>query len=641
MTKLKTVIVAAAALSLNSGAALAACVTSSDNNNVLNVYDLPDSNSNVRGGIKVGQCSVIVTDRCEGQWCFTRTGSLLGWIDTQFLDEGPPQTTQASSNGGSGGAGSGSAPAPNEAPAQSGDLTYTVTGGGGVFNMMGVQQNTPVDPGGEVKFTLVDDNTYRMKIAPLTPDEVGLIRSDGVWTGKMESWAGQPMSISVTGFQIGAREASVKLAGRAPFGTLEMVLQLGLVSRAQNQPAAAQVPPPADNGGEQAAGDSAVRHAGACAELGRVLLYATSSADELKETIVLDAYGRAGLTNGTPVTDEKCHAALELVRREGVIGSLEEEFGPQASWQNVAPHSNRTSRDPAANSGEAPTALTPCGELEALERQARRSNSTFALDGIKRIKKENGVVPGGRVTNGRCLSAVEAIEQEGLLATLEREFGPKAQWLNPGSTQAASGSQGTPNQSNSTTPSQNSSNHLGGRSPACRNLRVELAAILRGSDEARKTTLRNALRNAGLVDVGRANVDQCLAVLAAIGSAQAQSGQPVQQGEDPKTMIEGGVEIPGSPADFAPQSSGDAPGSNANAQSAPANRQNANASGIPANTCELANEAVIKTVAGGSVPEMRRVSEWLNQYGIDTLLLADLGVCSQIYTNMQREGLIR
>ncbi|MEM9279307.1 MAG: hypothetical protein AAGA76_12095, partial [Pseudomonadota bacterium] len=107
--------------------------------------------------------------------------------------------------------------------------TYRITGGNGVFNMMGIRQNTPVDPGGTIRFSNTSAQNYSVTLPEITPELIELVYSNNSWKGKMSVWGGEAMETFVTVFGIGTPDAVMEFKGTAPMGTLQMTMELELV----------------------------------------------------------------------------------------------------------------------------------------------------------------------------------------------------------------------------------------------------------------------------------------------------------------------------------------------------------------------------------------------------------------------------
>ena len=622
MRKLKTLIIGTFLCLIGAQATYAACITDGDAKGVLRFYELPDNTSAIRGGVKVGQCDVVVTGKCEGPWCFARHGSLFGWVDTQYLDEKPQPAAASSRNSPSSSNG-------NNNPL-GGTLVYRVTGGGGVFDMLGNKQNLPVDPGGEVSFVPQGGNVYEMIISPITSDRITLTPANGTWNGVMNDWAGQPMNIKVTGFKIGMPSASIKMNGKAPFGTMEMVLQLGLKSSGNSSSGTTPLPSNNNQNSNSPSDDSP------CGRLDKIEAKASEAGNSFMLRKIARIKKDAGFTPGGRVTLGGCRKVLALLEQDGIVADLVGLFGPEASWTNGGAKSaqNSNSNQSGSNNPQIYGRNNPCEILEKIQTRVNNSGDSQLQALVQTIRNKTKTVRGTSYTIPDCYKANEELAKGGVLATLEQQFGPLDSW--PNARQLADNQNKNDNtgRAGNLIPTDNGN--------ACSALRIEFSTILRGGNEERKILLRSLLKVAGILDIGRATNQQCSDVLVGISVGSASAGNTLTPkpysgpGEDPNTMIEGGKEIPGSPSDFEPTSNNQAA---AISPSNPANGTSEAANG--SNFCYRANAAVISVVARGSVLEMKFASQLLNQYQNADILNADERDCREIFLTMQSEGLVR
>lgn len=215
----KTVIVVAMALvtqlALNSSPSLAdpnTCVGKAPNGSTLSIHDQPNAQSAVLGGIGIGQCDIAVTNQCEGNWCVVVYQGLNGWVEMRHLTGSPVQPPQGVTGGQSGGA----------------PQTFEIIGGSGTVTMMGQTQPTPVDPGGAVSLTPVDDSTARLNMpAAVFPGQPTMRRGPGgVWTGSFGEWAGVPANVTVTLRDLTTPTPLLILDGTSPMAEFFLELRL-------------------------------------------------------------------------------------------------------------------------------------------------------------------------------------------------------------------------------------------------------------------------------------------------------------------------------------------------------------------------------------------------------------------------------
>ncbi|CAN0343064.1 unnamed protein product, partial [Ectocarpus sp. 13 AM-2016] len=188
------------------------CVASAPNGSTLTVFDQPDPQSAALGGISVGQCDITVTNQCEGNWCVIVYQGLNGWIEMRHLTGSPVQPPAGATGQQSGGA----------------VQTFEVIGGSGTVTMMGQTQPTPVDPGGTVSLTPVDDSTARLNMpAAVFPGQPTMRRGPGgVWTGTFGEWAGIPANVTVTMRDLATPTPVLVLDGTSPMAEFFIEMQL-------------------------------------------------------------------------------------------------------------------------------------------------------------------------------------------------------------------------------------------------------------------------------------------------------------------------------------------------------------------------------------------------------------------------------
>ncbi|MEN0000204.1 MAG: hypothetical protein AAF940_04915 [Pseudomonadota bacterium] len=478
---------------LTATMASAACVTQGDagtENSILQFYEKPDATSRARGGVRVGQCTVDVSQTCQGPWCMAISGRLLGWVDTQYLTASATQPgtnpVQNVSN----------EPANNDPnSALTDEITYYITGGGGIANMAGQRMNMPVDPGGEIVFSRTGTDTYSFQ-TPISPAVIELSRQGVAWRGVDTQWAGIAMRVEYEVLNFGAKAASIRVLGSESIASVDMVMQL----ERRGGPPAPEVP-------------------------------------------------------AEP---------------------------PQPPNQTTQNNSNNAPVQPSVAD------QSDCGRMEAAENEVRATGEPGALAEVEEIKRQAGFTPNGRVTNGMCVTV---------------EMRIRAEILNQANADPANGGQ----------PENLPAFPVVGETQFCREVRDALGQAARNGDIQLQNLLLDRMRANQVFDPASATEDRCYNVLLEAGllgstppgTEQASNNQDFN-GEDPNTMIDGGREqIAPSEDDFAP------------INPAPADNANTNRAQIEDGVCQTANSAIIMIVSAGSMPEMRRLSELLNQYGLN------------------------
>ncbi|MEM9330990.1 MAG: hypothetical protein AAGA53_06670 [Pseudomonadota bacterium] len=520
------ILTALGALFISTTLANAACIIGGDsgtNGSILQFYETPRKSNAIRGGARVGQCGIQMSSDCKGNWCFVRLDTLWGWVDTQYLDV----NAQKASNTEPAASGSQSKNKSQGSGSLIGDFTYAITGGGGVVNMQGLKQNIPVDPGGDLVFKRIDENTYSY-FSEISQQNVTLKLTGGTWRGVTDNWGvGIPMTLNHELFQLGASETSIALKGTGPMASVDMVLQLSLKNTGSSNTSSAQ----------------------------------------------------------------------------------------QQQTQNNA---NNNSQNSANNNSQNNQPLSPCDDLDRVETQVRGFGDPARNAELKRIKADAGVTPGGRITNGRCQTAADNIRTAGLL---DPNWNGTKKTVNPkggSNVKQANGNK-------QTLPTPIFSGNMG-----CGELQRAVAQIMRGSDGSLKAQLRKILLERQAFDLSRVASPVCLAILAELGL-----GSQAFNGEDPNTMIEGGKEIPGSEADFTPSSQGTS--NNTQEPSTPQKQANGGTN-TAENVCDTFYDAVIIIVSAGSVPEMRRLSQLLNQFGLNNSVTQN--GCQKVLDTLFAEGML-
>ncbi|MEM6848586.1 MAG: hypothetical protein AAF580_11015, partial [Pseudomonadota bacterium] len=83
-----------------TAASTAACITGGDeaaSNAMLQFDESPNATSIAKGGVQPGQCNVVLSGRCKGQWCLAPAERLDGWVTTRS-DVDPSITFQIASS---------------------------------------------------------------------------------------------------------------------------------------------------------------------------------------------------------------------------------------------------------------------------------------------------------------------------------------------------------------------------------------------------------------------------------------------------------------------------------------------------------------------------------------------------------------
>ncbi|MEM8836796.1 MAG: hypothetical protein AAGE89_01790 [Pseudomonadota bacterium] len=284
-----------------------------------------------------------------------------------------------------------------------------------------------------------------------------------------------------------------------------------------------------------------------------------------------------------------------------------------------------------------------------------------------RMQRNAGISDFRFKTEEQCRALLDDAARSGLLAELDRTnaLPPGFSWgpvtvtnQTPGRDTTSEGKQSEQDRTQSADTSPSNGGNSGSPS-ACDALAQAIGPILRterGSTE--RAGLMGVLQQVGVFDVTNARPGECLQIgidLERLGlipsgtlevirvGANAQDGlggpDPHQGGEDPATMIEGGVEIPGSEADFAP-----ADPSNGGQETAitrePVITPPANGQSLSAACIALADQ-VFGVLNRKDPNQVRQMQDALFSAFIETLSSANSRQCEAAITQMRTLGLLR
>ena len=199
-------------------------------------------------------------------------------------------------------------------------------------------------------------------------------------------------------------------------------------------------------------------------------------------------------------------------------------------------------------------------------------------------------------------------------------------------------------QNSQNTPTQTSNNS--GSPAICDALLALISPILREqSGSARRNDLMSVLKSVGVFDLTNATPGECRQIgidltrigIVAEGSIDLVGSSSLQGGEDPKTMIEGGVEIPGSEQDFAPRAQSG--GENANTQTA--SQQNQSPSSGRKQACLAFADQVLEIVSSGSAADISILQIVLTTNDMTKISGKSDQQCKEAFGKLQQRGLIR
>lgn len=431
------------------------CVGSAPNGSTLPVFDQPNAQSAVLGGIGVGQCDITVTNQCEGNWCVIVYQALNGWIEMRHLTGSPVQPPAGATGQQSGGA----------------VQTFEVIGGSGTVTMMGQTQPTPVDPGGMVSLTPIDGSTARLSMpAAIFPSQPTMQRGPGgVWTGSFGEWAGIPANVTVTLRDLTTPTPLLILDGTSPMAEFLLELQLRLVGGSSGvQQNVGQSDP---SGSTPGGGDSCTQLEAVSARINA--LGDTDSIQELRGIYVV-----AGLAFGGAQTPDKCQQALDLIAASPSLQGLLASGGS----------------GPSPNMGAVRNASANCSAVDEIAVAIEQANDRRLSGLFGRLIDEVGIMDLFAANEEQCGRLLDLLEMEGIVDA------PSVR------VQAGIGrSSGTPP---SPTPAQPQ-----GLSNACREVLVIDQAVEAVNNRTVSVIFGSSMESIPMTDVFSATEGECLALL--------------------------------------------------------------------------------------------------------------------------------
>ncbi|MEQ8656355.1 MAG: hypothetical protein RIC24_03485 [Hyphomicrobiales bacterium] len=446
------------------------CVGSAPNGSSLPVFDQPNPQSAVLGGIGVGQCDITVTNQCEGNWCVIVYQGLNGWIEMRHLTGSPVQPPAGATGQQSGGA----------------VQTFEVIGGSGTVTMMGQTQPTPVDPGDTVSLTPIDGSTARLSMpAAIFPSQPTMQRGPGgVWTGSFGEWAGIPADVTVTLRDLTTPTPLLILDGTSPMAEFFLELQLRPVGGSSG----------VQQGTANAPAQQRQANADSCAQLEAMSarINAMGNTDIVQE--FRGIYVVAGLAFGGAQTPDNCQQALDLIAASPSLQGLLASGGSGQSSNRGAVH------NASAN-------CSAVDEIAVAIEQAndRRLNALFG-----QLIDEVGIMDLFAANEDQCGRLLDLLEMEGIVdapsVAVQAGIGP---------------SNGMPP---APTPAQSQ-----GLSNACREVLVIDQAVEAVNNRTVSLIFGTSMESIPMTDVFSATEGECLALLELLAMEGMGSPEQVRQ----------------------------------------------------------------------------------------------------------------
>ncbi|MFN3171749.1 MAG: hypothetical protein ACE37E_13780 [Hyphomicrobiales bacterium] len=431
------------------------CVGSAPNGSSLPVFDQPNPQSAVLGGIGVGQCDIMVTNQCEGNWCVIVYQGLNGWIEMRHLTGSLVQPSAGATGQQSGGA----------------VQTFEVIGGSGTVTMMGQTQPTPVDPGGTVSLTPIDGSTARLSMpTAVFPGQPTMRRGPGgVWTGSFGEWAGIPANVTVTLRDLTTPTPLLILDGTSPMAEFLLELQLRPVGGSSGVQ---------QNAGQSAQSGSTPGGGDSCTELEAVsarinAMGDTDSVQELRSIYVI-----TGLAFGGAQTPDKCQQALDLI---AASPSLQGWLASRGIGQSP-------------NMGAVRNDSANCSAVDEIAVAIEQANDRRLSGLLGQLIDEVGIMDLFAANEEQCGRLLDLLEMEGIVdapsVRIQAGIGP---------------SSGTPP---SPTPARPQ-----GLSSACREVLVIDQAVEAVNNRMVSEIFGSSMQSIPMTDVFSATEGQCLALL--------------------------------------------------------------------------------------------------------------------------------
>ncbi|WP_305988697.1 hypothetical protein [Roseibium sp. MMSF_3544] len=305
-----------------------------------------------------------------------------------------------------------------------------------------------------------------------------------------------------------------------------------------------------------------------------------------------------------------------------------------------------------------------CADLERITRIINRQAGTRQIQDMRGIYVIAGVKGTGPADDqAACARALDLIAQdEGLWKLAENGLGAgagtgqatpvPAPRPNPGGQQAGSGASATPAvnpQGGVSVGGSTASPPQNGEllAQACVILQPVVSPLLRGQSRSNRETVLAILSAQGVVSVASAQSRQCALVMAelvAVGLIvndtrpwlEIANSNPGGGGEDPATMIAGGVEIGIDPSDFIPEF--DPSGQ----QGAGTGNSTVAVSGQEATAaCLELGDAMIVTIRLGFAGDLETFSQILKKHRVETLAPSATQACARALDEARQAGLAR
>ncbi|MEL7527245.1 MAG: hypothetical protein AAFN16_15810 [Pseudomonadota bacterium] len=307
-----------------------------------------------------------------------------------------------------------------------------------------------------------------------------------------------------------------------------------------------------------------------------------------------------------------------------------------------------------------------CLELARITQIINRQAGTRQVQDLRSIYVIAGVTStDANGDPGACQRALDLIAQDEGLWKLAENGGVGSTAASPGGavpvprpspkdTPSPSGSQSAqtivPPPAAGTAPAGSPAGQEALLAEACVILQPAVSPLLRGTSREARAAVLKILAVQGIVSVASAQPRQCAYVMSELIAAGliandnrpwallAQSGANAggQQGEDPATMIAGGVEIGIDPSDFIPEFNPQGQGVSSSPTGTPAS-----AGPVAGNPCIALGNAMIVTIRLGFAADIDGFAAILKKHRVETLDPSEARTCQNALMEARQAGLVR
>ncbi|MEP4804578.1 MAG: hypothetical protein ABJZ69_09210, partial [Hyphomicrobiales bacterium] len=483
--------------------------------------------------------------------------------------------------------------ASNEAPAT--EFIYQIVAGDGTVTMLGRTQPTPVETGGKVVFRPLGERLIltmppRLEMPPLTMERVG----SNSFSGTMPDWGGFPVKVEIIAERVSHQRATLEFFANNAQVKMDMRMDLRRVgepmlttelSSGTSQGNVANGEDPQISG----AGSVCLLAADVSASIGlEPIPYIEDAYEQILDQIEIDFRN---------ATEAQCKEVLDASLKEGLLCEIVNRVGLPAGfvWGPVQINANGGTKNPI------PAQFCRLSQ----PRPQRQGGNAIGQTGTENIKTV--------------------------------------------------GSEATPTQPQ--TQRQNSQGQAGRRQDIglCDALSIAIDPILRGSGGSNaRSDLMGVLKSIGVFDLTNASAGECRQIaidlqktgliiggdidLTAASQPDGLGGpEPMGGGEDPNTMVNGGLEIAGSEQDFAPISETSQMQGTESSSSASSSALRA----LPPVECIFLADQIVRILDRNNPDDIKKLQGALFVTFITDISSSNKRQCLAATADMQKQGLLQ